>query len=65
MSAFVIHFSESIIYKLAIREMSIFYLVHVAEETGLSLVFFGNPKDRFSCDEAHYIFNDLESITVD
>ena len=47
MSAFVIHFSESIIYKLAIREMSIFYLVHVAEETGFECHFFGNPRQVF------------------
>ena len=44
---------ESIISKLATSEMPIFYLVPVAEETGLSLVFFRNPKDRFSRDEAH------------
>ena len=36
-SAFVIHFLESIICKLAAGEISIFQLVSVAEETGLKL----------------------------
>ena len=36
-SAFVIHFLESVISKLDTGEISIFYLVPVAEETGLSL----------------------------
>ena len=35
---------ESIISKLATSEMPIFYLVPVAEETGLSLVFFRKPQ---------------------
>ena len=37
-SAFVIRFLESIISKLATSEISIFQLVSVAVETGLSLV---------------------------
>ena len=36
-SAFVNRFLESIISKLALSNMSLFYLVSVAEETGLSL----------------------------
>ena len=36
-SAFVIRFMESIIYKLAKSEISFFYQVSIAEETGLSL----------------------------
>ena len=36
-SAFVIHYLKSIISKLATSESSIFQLVSVAEETGLSL----------------------------
>ena len=38
-SAFVICFLESIISKLASSEISIFYLVSVAEETGSNLNF--------------------------
>ena len=47
-SAFVIPFLETIISKLATGEISIFYLVSVAEETGLSLFFFENPEQVFS-----------------
>ena len=36
-SAFVIRFLESLISKLATREISIFLLITVAEETGLKL----------------------------
>ena len=54
-SAFVIRLLESIISKLASSEISIFYLVSVAEETGLSLAFSENPEDRFSCDEARIV----------
>ena len=39
-SMFVIRFLESIISKLATSKISIFYLVSVAEQTGLCLVFF-------------------------
>ena len=46
-SAFVIHFLESIISKFATSEISIFYLVPVAEETGLSLVFSETAKTGF------------------
>ena len=52
-STFVIHLLESTISKLASSEISIFYLVSVAEETGSSLAFSENPEDRFSRDEAH------------
>ena len=43
-SAFVIRLMESIICKLATGEISIFQLVSVAEETGLSLVLSGSLK---------------------
>ena len=46
-SAFVIRFLESIISKLAICQISIFYLVSVAEETVLSLALLGTPKTGF------------------
>ena len=39
-SDFVIRFLESIIYKLATGEITIFELVSAAEMTGLSLAFF-------------------------
>ena len=52
-SAFVIRFSESSISKLATGEISIFLLVSVAEETGLSLVLSETPfEERFYRDEA-------------
>ena len=46
-SAFVIHLLESIISKLASSKISIFELVSVAEETGLSLALSTNPKAGF------------------
>ena len=46
-SAFVIRFLESIISKLAKNEISIFLLVSVAEETGLSFVLSETPKTSF------------------
>ena len=44
-SAFVLGLLESIISRLATREISIFYLVSVAEESGMSR-FLGNQEDR-------------------
>ena len=46
-SAFVICFLESIISKLASREISIVWLVSVAEETSLSLALSETPKTGF------------------
>ena len=46
-SPFAISFLEKIISELATSEMSIFYLVPVAEETGLSLLFSEPPKTGF------------------
>ena len=46
-SAIVIRFLKSIISKLATSEISIFYLVSVAEETGLSLDLSETPKIGF------------------
>ena len=46
-SAFVIHFSKSIISKLATSEISSFKLVFVAEETALSLALLKTPKTGF------------------
>ena len=47
LSAFVIRFSESIIHYLVTGEISIFYLVSVAKETGLKLTFSETPKTSF------------------
>ena len=46
-SAFVIRFSISIISELATSEISIFYLVPVAEETDLSLALSETRKTGF------------------
>ena len=46
-SAFVIRFLKNAICKLAIGEISIFYLVSVAEETGLKLALSETPKKGF------------------
>ena len=46
-SAFVIRLLESIISRLASSEISIFKLVSVAEETGLSLTLSETPKTGF------------------
>ena len=46
-SPFIICFFESIISKLATGENSIFYLVYVAVETGLSLALSEPPKTGF------------------
>ena len=46
-SAYVIGFLLSIIFRLATNEISIFKLVSVSEETGLSLAFSETPKTVF------------------
>ena len=46
-SAFVICFLESVISKLATRELSIFWLVSVAEETGLNRTMLETPTTGF------------------
>ena len=46
-STFVIHSVESIICKLATGEISIFWLVPVAEKTGLKLALSETPKTGF------------------
>ena len=46
-SAFVIRFLESTIYDLATSEISIFQLVSIADETGLSLALLETPKTGF------------------
>ena len=58
-NAFVVHLllldSIKILSKFATSEISIFYLVSLAEETGVKSQFVGNPKDRFSRDVARII----------
>ena len=51
-SAFIIRLVKSIISRLATSEFSLFYLVSVTEETGLSLVLSETPKTGFLDDEA-------------
>ena len=46
-SAYVIRVLESIIFKPATGEISIFQLVYVAEETGLKLALSETPKTGF------------------
>ena len=46
-SAFVIHFLESIISRLDTSEISIFWLVSVAEQAGLNLTLSVTPKTGF------------------
>ena len=53
-SAFVIRFSESSKSKLATGEISIFLLVSVADETGLSLVLSETPKASFLATRPNY-----------
>ena len=53
-SAFVIHFLESTISKLATSEISIFLLVSVSEETGLNLTFSETLKTGFLTTRAIY-----------
>ena len=47
-SAFIIHLLESIISKLSSSENSIFWLVSVAEQTGLGLALSETPKADFA-----------------
>ena len=47
-SAFIIHLLESIISKPSSSENSIFWLVSVAEQTGLSLALSETPKADFA-----------------
>ena len=54
-STFVIHILKSIRSKFATSEISVFLLVSVAEETGLSLAMSETPKDKFYHNEAHII----------
>ena len=52
---FVFPFRKVPYLKLATREISVFYLVSVAEETGLSLALSETPLDSLCHDEAHMI----------
>ena len=54
-SAFVIRFFESAIFNLATGEISFFYLVSVAEETGLKLALSETPKTGFLVTQPIYI----------
>ena len=54
-STFVFRLFESTISKVITSEISIFQLVSVAEETGLSLALSQTPEDMFFCNEAHLL----------
>ena len=54
-SAFVIPLLKSIISRLATSEISLFYLVSVAEETGLSLALSETPKTGFLTSRPKYL----------
>ena len=56
-SAFVIRFLESTIYKVTTGEISIFQLVYVAEEIGLKLALSETPKTAFLATRASLSFN--------
>ena len=67
-SAFVIPFLESTISKLATKTSSIFKLVSVAEETGLSLAIMETPKTGFLtsrsiCKNTIFVSNCFLSLT--
>ena len=49
-STFVIRFLESVISEHVTSKFSLFYLVFLAEETGVESRFVGNPEGRFSRD---------------
>ena len=50
-SVFAIHKLKRIVFKLAPSEISLFYLVSLAEKAGFDLI--GNSKDRFCRIDAH------------
>ena len=58
-SAFVIFFLESIIFKLATGEISIFWLVSEAEETGLNFALLETSNTGLSCQSP---YNSAEAI---
>ena len=59
----LLFFLESIISKLVSREISIFYLVAVAEETGLSLALSETPKTGFVASRPRCIWQNLNVFT--
>ena len=63
-SAFVIHLLKSIISRLATSEISLFYLVSVTEETGLSLALSETPKTMTGFVATRPICDYMEIITL-
>ena len=57
-SAFVVRLLESIISKLATSEVSLFWLVSVAEQAGLNLTLSDTPKTGF-----YHVADQLRSIS--
>ena len=64
-TSFIIHLLESI-SRLAMREISIFLLVSVAEQAGFNHPLLETPEDRFSCVAAHIVqsFDTYHLLTV-
>ena len=52
-SALAVHKFNSIVFKLAPSEISLFYLVSVAEKAGFRYDLIRNPEDRFCRIDAH------------
>ena len=61
-SAFFIRLLESIISRLATIEISIFWLVTVAEETGLKFAFSDTPKTGFPATRLNYYVKSPDQI---
>ena len=63
-STFVIPFLESVIYKLAAGEISIFLASLSSWRDWFNTLFVGHPKDRFSRDKAQLLFYHEGSCSV-
>ena len=52
-SAFIVHYLDSVISLVSVAKISSLMLASVAEQGGLSLTWSETPEDTFSHDEAH------------
>ena len=55
-SAFVVRCLDSIIPLVSIPEISSLYLASVAAQANFNLPWLKVSEDRFSCDEAHFVY---------
>ena len=60
-SAFAIHFMKSIILKLALSEISLFYLVSVAEKACFGMIFSETLKTGFVASMLIYIHVNVQT----